>query len=155
MGVEQNKLECLSLTRVFSASIERVFAAWTQPAVLAKWFGPQGYAVIYTTVDLSVDGAYEIVIESPEGQSVRHFGQYLQIIKPTKLVFTWMLDGQPCQGSANQCAETLVTIDFKALGQSTEITLTHEQLPGQQALDGHSFGWNACFDSLQLMLDNK
>lgn len=153
MKANKSKLERLVIKRVFSAPVEQVFAAWTQPDVLAKWFGPPGFEVKYTCLDLCVGGAYEIVIESPQGQSVRHSGQYVEIDVPKKLVFTWILDDQPCQGSQGQCAETLVTIDFTPQGQSTQITLMHEQLPDQKAYDGHSFGWNACFDALQLLFE--
>lgn len=141
--------DVLVIKREFSASLERVFTAWTDPEVLACWFGPPGFIVNRSIVDLQVGGEYDIEIQSPDGERIRHFGEYVEIDKPDKLVFTWMLDGQSCKGSQAQYGKTMVTIDFLAKGRKTEITLTHEQLPGQEAYDGHAFGWRGCFDSLE------
>lgn len=141
-------LDVLVIKRQFSASIEKVFDAWTKAEVLAQWFGPEGFSVSRSEVDLSVGGKYDIEINAPDGNRIRHFGRYVEISKPHKLVFTWMLEDQPCNGSEGLCAETLVSIEFKGIEQTTQITLTHERLPNQEAYDGHEFGWNSSFDSL-------
>ena len=139
----------LILRRVFNAPIERVFDAWTKAEVLARWFGPVGFTVTASAIDLRTSGEYIIAIRSPEGVAIRHFGAYVEVTPPERLVFTWRLENQACGGSKNQCAETLVSIDFKSVGQSTEIQLTHEKLPSKAAYDGHEFGWNSTFDSFE------
>lgn len=145
--------ECsLSLRRVFDAPIEKVFNAWTDPAALAQWFGPEGFSVIASTIDLTVGGSYEIVLRPPEGEPITHSGTYVAITRPSALVFTWVLQDQPCSGGTGQCAETLVSLDFKSLGQSTELSLMHERLPNKAAVDGHLFGWNGSFDALNAFL---
>ena len=146
--------DVLVLKRLFSAPIERVFTAWAKAEVLSRWFGPEGFVVTRATVNLSVGGAYDIEIQAPDGKLIRHFGQYIEINAPKKLVFTWMLEDQACQGSEGQCAETLVSIEFIQMGKATELTLTHERLPDQAALDGHAFGWNSSFDSLETLCLN-
>jgi len=147
--------DVLVLKRIFAAPIDRVFDAWTNAEVLAKWFGPEGFEVSHAEIDLSVGGRYEIIINSPEGKAIKHFGSYIQINKPEQLVFTWMLENQLCKGSEGQNIETLVSIQFKQIEQSTEITLTHEQLPSKESYDGHRFGWNSSFDSLDGLFSNK
>jgi len=147
--------DVLVLKRQFSASIESVFDAWTTAEILAHWFGPQGFVVSHSEIDLRIGGKYIIEINSPDGNSIKHFGQYLEISSPHKLVFTWMLEDQPCKGSEGFCAETLVSIELKSVEQATELTLTHEQLPGKQAYDGHKFGWNSSFDSLAIYLTTE
>lgn len=142
----------LTLTRVFHAPIEKVFEACTNAEVLAGWFGPVGFTVKATEIDLKIGGKYLIILQPPEGEATKHFGEYIEIIRPTRLVFTWALQNQTCQGSVNQCAETLVTLDFKRLDQSTEIQLSHEQLPSKEAYDGHEFGWMSSFDCLKTLL---
>jgi len=138
----------LTISRVFSAPVARVFEAWTKAEVLANWFGPAGFVVTTAKIDLRVGGKYLLVLQPPDGESIKHFGEYLEITPPQKLVFTWVLEHQACGGSKNQCAETLVSIDFKQLNQSTKIRLTHERLPNKEAYQGHEFGWNSTFDSL-------
>ncbi|RKF19529.1 SRPBCC domain-containing protein [Alginatibacterium sediminis] len=138
----------LVLKRVFNAPVERVFDAWTKPEVLANWFGPQGFTVKRSELQLYVGGSYEIEICSPDGIHIRHFGNYLEISKPHKLAFTWMLVDQSCKGSEGLVAQTVVSIGFKPIKQTTELTLTHEQLPSKESLDGHKFGWSSSLDSL-------
>ncbi len=145
----------LTLTRVFHVPIEEVFEAWTEAEVLADWFGPVGFSVTTAEIDLQVGGKYLIVLQSPEGEVIQHFGEYVEITPPTKLVFTWVLQNQICRGSVNQCAETLVTLDFKRLDQSTEIQLSHERLPNKVAYDGHQFGWTSSFECLDIFFINQ
>lgn len=147
-----NTREVLELKRIFNAPVERVFDAWTKPEVLAKWFGPEGFSVNRSDVQLSVGGSYDIEICSPDGNLIRHFGEYLEISRPSKLTFTWMLADQACKGSEGLAAETIVSIEFKRLDQTTELTLTHEQLPDKEAYDGHKFGWTSSLNSLSSYL---
>ena len=139
----------LALRRVFNAPIERVFEAWTKADVLASWFGPVGFTVTSAEIDLRIGGEYLVVLQSPDGNAIKHFGEYIEITPPKKLVFTWMLENQACRGSENQCAVTLVSMDFKRVNQSTEIRLTHEYLPSKEAYDGHEFGWRSTFDCFE------
>ncbi len=143
----------LTISRVFAADIETVFKAWTDPAMVARWFGPEGVETSSTKIDLQKGGKYEFILQTPDGE-VRHYGEYVLIEPPEKLVFTWVLDvdNQACTGSTSQLTDTLVSVDFRRVGDSTEIVLTHEQLPDRKACEGHQFGWTGCFDSLSKLL---
>ncbi|MFT5115389.1 MAG: hypothetical protein ACI8P9_004740 [Parasphingorhabdus sp.] len=83
--------ESLLLERVFEAPIQRVFDAWTRPEMLAAWFGPEGFKVLSADCDLSIGGSYDITILSPDNLQIRHFGEYVDIASPHRLVFTWIL----------------------------------------------------------------
>ena len=144
----------LSLTRQFDAPIDQVFDAWTNPEVIARWFGPEGFKVVNKHIELHVGGKYQIDILSPNDEVIKHFGEYVEITPPIKLVFTWKLENQACEGSKGQSANTLVSISFFSHGEETELHLVHEQLPDKAAYDGHSFGWNSSFDSLSQLLSN-
>jgi uncharacterized protein YndB with AHSA1/START domain len=144
-----NACAILTLRRVFNAPIERVFDAWTKTDALASWFGPAGLAVTTAKIDLRKGGEYLIILQSPEGMAIKHFGEYVEVTPPERLVFTWLLENQACGGCRDQCAETLVSIDFKRVSESTEIRLTHEHLPNKEAYDGHVFGWSSTFDSFE------
>lgn len=150
-----NTQAVLTLKRVFHAPIEKVFEAWTNAEVLARWFGPAGFIVKTAEIDLKIGGKYLIVLQPPDGGVITHFGEYVEITPPTRLVFTWVLQNQTCQGSVNQCAETLVTLDFKRIVESTEVRLSHERLPSKEAYDGHGFGWASSFDCLETCLINQ
>ena len=141
--------EVLELQREFNAPIERVFSAWTHAEYLAQWFGPEHFSVCHATLDCRPQGKYDIQLESPDKKIIRHYGEYLVVDEPHQLVFTWELEDQACQGSEGQHGNTLVEINFKALGDRTLLLLKHEKLPDQGALDGHRYGWSASLENLE------
>ena len=67
-------------------------------------------------------------------------------------MFTGILDGQGCGGSAGLYAETVITIEFEDRGSATRLTLTHEYLPTEGSKESHAFGWNGSFDPLAEVL---
>lgn len=146
--------ETLSLQRQFNAPLEKVFDAWTNVHILAQWFGPEGFEVVSASCDCQPKGKYEITIESPDKNQIRHFGEYLEVEKPNLLIFTWELEDQTCQGCDGQLATTLVELNFSANNAGTLLQLKHEKLPSQQALEGHRFGWQASLDSLSHLLES-
>lgn len=145
---ETNAETTIRLTRTFNAPRERVFRAWTDPKEMKRWFCPEGFSTPAADVDLRVGGAYRIDMKSPEGKRIVHDGTYREIRPPEKLVFTWVLDDQDCEGSRGLDGGTLVTVALRDLQGSTELTLTHELLPTQEARDGHEWGWSGCLDHL-------
>ena len=143
----------LMVKRIFSADIEKVFDAWTKPEFLTHWFGPDGFKVSKSEIELAVGGKYMIEMNSPDNQIIQHFGEYIEISRPNRLIFTWELDDQQCQGSEELKLNTLVTLNLMAIGRNkTELNLLHEKLPTQQAIDGHQFGWSSSLDCLERFL---
>ena len=142
----------LSVQREFKAPAARVFQAWTDPDILAQWFGPEGVVCQSAQVDPTVGGTYRLALKPPDGEITIVHGEYREIDPPRRLVFTWILDDQQCEGSAGLYAETLVTIDFEALGEKTRLILTHDLLPTAVARDGHAEGWQGCLDSLTMVI---
>ena len=149
--VDQKTLT-LAITREFDAPCEKVFKAWTDPGALKKWFGPPGVATQSASVDLRVGGVYQLTMVPSDGDPVIHHGRYRLIEPPHKLVFTWILEGQACEGSDGETAETLVTIVFHDLGSTTRVELIHEFLPSEKSKEGHTMGWNGSLDRLTVML---
>lgn len=145
-------LGLLKIERSFDAPPEQVFAAFTQPELMAKWFFgfPQGSARV--TADLRVGGKYSIeMFASPSaepgsncncGSSEPHHGEYLEIEPPHRLVFTWIKNGF--------VEYSVVTIDIKASGARTQLTLTH-RVP-TETIQPHTQGWGLCLDNLQTFL---
>ena len=136
------------------APVDKVFSAWTNPQVLAQWFGPEGFTVTHTSMDLRIGGEYSIEIVSPNGKMIRHFGTYLDVQSNKQLIFTWILSDQDCSGSDGHNVDTLVTIVFSGNEQQTTLKLTHEKLPDQQSLNGHKFGWTSSLQCLETILIN-
>jgi len=61
--------QAVRITRVFEASRERVFRAWTDPDDVAAWFSPEPLTVPRDSVriDLRVGGRYELTMVQPDG----------------------------------------------------------------------------------------
>jgi uncharacterized protein YndB with AHSA1/START domain len=70
-----------------------------------------------------------------------------------KLVLNWNWERFDAEGkSGDGPHETLVTVEFRDLGDSTEVVLTHELLPTRELREGVRRGWNGCFDALERLL---
>ncbi len=140
--------EALRLSRRFKAPREAVFHAFTDPVALAKWFGPEGVSVGNVKVDLRPGGTYSMVFNHADGGSHGLSGVYREILPPERLVLTLVWDHGDWAG-----LETLVTLEFAAAGADTELTLTHEKLPSQNARDLHNQGWTSSFKCLDRVIE--
>ena len=133
----------LRLTREIRASRERVFDAWTQVAHLKNWSCPEGLEVADVQVDLRVGGAFLIDMADPEGGHHTAFGEYREIERPGRLVYTW-----DWKQEEHRMGETLITVEFNAKGDGTEVVMTHALLPTEEFRDSHEEGWTSCLNRL-------
>ncbi|MGV8910879.1 MAG: SRPBCC family protein [Propionicimonas sp.] len=69
----------LELKSVLDASRERVFRTLTDPAALAKWWGPAGFTTPEIRLDLSVGGGYRFGMQPPEGELFHLAGEFTEI----------------------------------------------------------------------------
>lgn len=90
-------------------------------------------------MNVIVGGMYRIEMRSPENNAWIVFGEFKEIKTNKKLVFTW---------NTEEVIETTVTIEFKEMGNKTEVNLLHDLLPDQEQVDEHSYGWTGCMDNL-------
>lgn len=136
----------LQIRRVYRSPVAAVWAAWTDPEEMKHWMGPSdafGEAEVW--MDVRVGGRYRIVMHAPDGEIHRVGGVFREIVPNAKLVYTWAWESTPER-------ESLVTLDFKAAGQGTELTLTHERFADTEARDKHQHGWDGCLGRLDRYL---
>lgn len=134
----------VTVRRVIKASADELFDAWLDPASLAVWMRPGDITRSVAKVDLKIGGAFEIEMSNADGSHV-HRGVYRVIDRPRQLVFTWISHG-------TKQMESLVTVEFRAGHQTTEIVLTHEQLPDDSSVQPHTKGWTRILELLALKL---
>jgi uncharacterized protein YndB with AHSA1/START domain len=132
----------LVVRRRIKSTPERLFAAWTQPALLASWWGPEGVSCPSAQIDLRVGGSYRIANRFPDGSIVWIAGIFEAIDAPRRLVYSWKLESQT--GPPER-----VTVCFVADAWSTEVVVTHERIPSETARTGHERGWVGCLDGLE------
>jgi uncharacterized protein YndB with AHSA1/START domain len=142
----------LEIKRLIKAPRERVFEAWTDPGQLKKWFGPdEKFLVPQAKVDLRAGGKYRIQMKNPDGEFHTAAGMYREVKPPERLVFTWAWekDGSEPDFGEVEPTEMLVTLEFRGLGQQTELVLRQEQFASVESRDRHEVGWTGCLDSLE------
>jgi uncharacterized protein YndB with AHSA1/START domain len=130
----------LTLKRRLKAPPAKVFAAWTDPEKLVRWFRPGEITDVTATIDARTDGQYRISAKSPT-DTHDISGTYREVVPNEKLVFTWAWKSTPER-------QSLVTITLKPDGDGTLLTLLHEQFFDEPARDRHSQGWNSALDKL-------
>ena len=142
--------DALVVRQEFRASAEFLFDAWTDPALLARWFHARpSWSTRVVRCDVRVGGGWEIVMVPPpgEGPDCRCFGAYRAIERPRRLVFTWHANGEDDY-------ETIVTLEFRALGPDrTELVLTQTGLRAPEDREDHRRGWDGCLASLAGLVD--
>lgn len=129
-------------TRRFVPAIpERVFAAWTDPVELEKWWGPANVRCISAEIDLRIGGHYRIGNELPDKTVIWIEGVFEQIQRPNLLVYTWHV-------GAESAPTEIVTVRMTPLNRGTEVFVKHESIPSEELRDQHGHGWEGCLDGL-------
>jgi uncharacterized protein YndB with AHSA1/START domain len=131
----------LTIRRRFRASPATVFRAWTEPAKIAQWFGPDSGPVLHAETDLRVGGTFRATFRMLDGSEHMCGGTYREIEPDRRLVFTWRWADEP--------GETLVTIELQEDGDGTVMIFHHAQFDSVSTRDGHEAGWNGAFDKLE------
>ena len=134
----------VQVTRTFSASAERVFDAWLDPNTVGKWlFATATGKMSKVKIDARVGGSY-LIVENREGTDVEHIGEYVEIDRPRRLVFSLKVPKYSRE-------ITKVTVEIRTLDSGCELTLTHEGvLPDYIA--STTSGWSMILEQLSATL---
>lgn len=132
----------LTLRREIKAAPERVFAALTRPEDLICWFGPTDDTVVTeATSELIPGGAWTIAFRTPDGETSRVSGHYVEIEPPRCLAYTWAWASTPER-------ESLVVFELTAKAGGTSLLLTHSNFVDPAARDRHEWGWSRSLDRI-------
>jgi len=137
-----------SLTRIFDAPRALVWRAWTDPAHLAAWWGPQGFTNPVCELDLRPGGLMRIVMRTPDGQNYPMRGEFVEIAPPERLVFrNFAVDAED-----KPLIDGLTTVVFIERDGKTELRL-HTRgkalVPfAKPWLQGMGQGWTQSIDRL-------
>jgi uncharacterized protein YndB with AHSA1/START domain len=135
----------LVVRRTISAAPHAVFAAWTEPAHLMRWWGPHGVTLAQAEIDLRVGGRYRLANRYDDGSTLWISGVFEAIDPPELLVYTWA--HEPIRNATEQ---TRVTVRFTAHQDATEVTVIHEGFATGGSRSTHETGWHQCLDRLAL-----
>jgi uncharacterized protein YndB with AHSA1/START domain len=117
----------LRLERVLDGPPERIFAAWTDPAVLRRWWAAErDWECADASADVRVGGRYHLSMRDTTGGVRSVAGEYLEVDPPRRLVYTWTWEAGGTAIAAG--AATVVTVEFVAEGQATRVVVEQRGL---------------------------
>ena len=135
----------LQIKRFINAPRDRVYQAWTDPAQLKEWWGPESVRTCNFAADVRVGGKYRWDLINQEGEEMSVFGEYRELVPGKKIVFTWQWDDDEVWENRS----SVVTVELSDRDGGTELLLKHEQLPSEESRDRHNEGWNSVLDRLE------
>lgn len=145
-----SSIQSLTVKRRLNASPERVFDAWLDPEMARKWlFTVPGGEIVVAETERKVGGTFTFV-DKRANDEIRHVGEYLEIDRPRRLVFTFAV---PQFSSAYD----RVVIEIAKLDAGCELTLTHEMPSDMFDEWGEASrqGWTTMLGALDAQLSRR
>ncbi len=139
----------LVLRRTYNAPRERVFSAWTQPEIMRRWMCPADTTISEIAFEAQTGAPYRIVMLAGDGERFVVRGSIRELRAPERLSLTWQWEDDEGNLEGN---ETILTLDFRASGNETELVLTHENFTGDEQRGRHAEGWTSALEKLPTAL---
>jgi uncharacterized protein YndB with AHSA1/START domain len=156
---KKNVNQELLITRIFDASREHVWKAWTVSENFVKWWGPKHFSCPFCQIDFKVGGHYLNCMLSLDGQDFWSTGTYKEIIPMKRIVYTDSFSDEKGNvvsaenyGIEGLPLELQVEISFEESEGGTKIALSHIGIPTRKMEELIQIGWNESFDKLEKLL---
>jgi len=129
----------LTITRIFDAPRSLVFAAWTEPTHLMRWFAPNNFTVPACEMEFRDGGKFRLCMR---GLGKDHWmnGVFREIVEPERIVWSGMLD--------NDTNEVLTTVTFAELDGRTRLTVHQTFSIETDSTRGAPQGWTETLGNL-------
>lgn len=138
----------LTLVKQIRAPVARVWQAWTRPELMRLWFGPHHTRAEHAEAEVAVGGALRVVLVEDGGARHEISGRYLEVTPERRLMFSWAWGSAPERVSR-------VTVEFRATGDGTEVTVTHDRFPDADTATRHTRGWRESLERLATRFDRS
>lgn len=144
----------IHLKKVIRAPLERAFAAWVEPTMLAKWWGPKDFENPVCEIDAQKGGDIYIEMEGPDGTIYPMSGTIEWIDAPKTLLFTT----NALDDNGRIMLTDLNTVNFTDINGETTIDIHVEVLKvikeGLKHVEGMESGWRQSLDRLEEVMKN-
>lgn len=138
----------VKLHRVFTASPEKVFKAFTDADAMASWLPPFGFVCKVHHMDFKVDGTYKMSFTNfTTGSSHAFGGKYLEIIPNELIKYTDEFDNPNLPG------QMITTIQLKKVICGTELFATQEGIPEMIPAEMCYLGWQESLEKLKRLVE--
>lgn len=138
----------VKLHRVFTAPIEKVFKAFTDPDAMASWLPPYGFVCKVHSMEVKLGGTYKMTFTNFSTGNGHSFGGVYLEIKPNELLkYTDQFDDPALPG------QMITTIVFNKVLCGTEIIATQEGIPEAIPAEMCYLGWQESLDKLKRLVE--
>jgi uncharacterized protein YndB with AHSA1/START domain len=144
----------LVLERILDASPEKVFRAYTDPAILSQWFAPKPWRITDAVVEPRPGGRFDFVMHGPDGERFPNSGVFLEVVENRRLISTdaftpgWKPAGQPFMVAR---IELEPTADGRTRYTATASHWTEAAMQQHEQMGFHE-GWGTVADQLNALL---
>lgn len=138
----------VKLHRVFSASPEKVYKAFTDADAIASWLPPYGFVCKVISMDLKIGGTYKMSFTNfTTGNRQSFGGEYLEIIPNKLLKYTDQFDDPNLPG------QMITKIELRKVLCGTELFATQEGIPDVIPAEMCYLGWQESLDKLKRLVE--
>ncbi|MFZ3182327.1 MAG: SRPBCC family protein [Methylocystis silviterrae] len=141
---EADASHTLIMHRTFDAPRILVWKAWTESSHLLRWICPADFKVLFAENDLRLGGKWRSGMRSPDGEDYIHCGEYLEIEKPSRLVFTHTWE----RNDLEPRALTKITVVLNERDGKTDMIFVQAGLATEESACSHKHGWTGAFENL-------
>lgn len=143
----------LVLTRYVDAPPEKLFRAWTEPALMKQWFTPAPYTTSHAETDVRPGGSNLVVMRAPDGTETPNRGVYLEVVPNRRLVVT---DAYTKAWEPSEKPFMTMVLSFEPEGRGTRYTArvlhwSEADRKEHEAMGFHE-GWGAATDQLEALV---
>jgi uncharacterized protein YndB with AHSA1/START domain len=128
----------VTLTRTFNAPRALAWRAWTDPNIMARWWGPKGFTNPVCEMDVRAGGKILIHMRAPNGE----------VAEPECLVFRAI----PADANGAPLLESITTVTFHEASGQTKVIVHASAAPiepiGAEMIKGMNEGWKQSLDRL-------
>ncbi len=132
------------MTRRLPVHRDSAFRCFADAALLARWWGPKGFTIPVADFTPRVGDAYRIEMQPPGGEAFQLRGTFREVDVPSGLAFSF--EWQPPDPDDQ---ETVATLSFHVIDDSTEVHLRQGPFKTEQRRDLHERGWTESFEKLR------
>jgi uncharacterized protein YndB with AHSA1/START domain len=138
----------LSLHRVYTASPEKIYRAFTDANAMASWIPPNGFVCVVHNMEVKQGGKYRMsFINFSTGNGHSFGGTYLELKPNECIVYTDKFE------DPNLPEEMITSVWLRKVSCGTEITITQEGIPAVIPIEMCYLGWQESLEKLKKLVE--
>lgn len=150
----------LQLLRELNAPVETVWDAWTNPDMIAQWWGPEGFSTRVEQMDFRPEGGWSFTMtDDATGDEYPSKGVFTEIVEGKKIVTTDGFGDEAVAANPNLPVGIVLSVAFEPIDTGTKLIVTIDH-PNAESKAKHEAmgvvsGWESSFDCLEAFLASK